>query len=77
MLFVSCNSFIPKDKSGITVAYDNNLNKFNSVKSAIKNNEIQKARDIVSTSEDENELYNAIRKNEIQKARNIVDIVEY
>lgn len=45
-------------------------NLYQSVVNAIRENQIQAARDLVSTTDEENVLYNFIRKNEIQAARN-------
>ena len=45
---------------------------FQSVICAMNNNQIQVARDLVSTTTDKNELYNFIRNNKIQAARNYI-----
>lgn len=39
---------------------------------AMNDNQIQAARDLVSTTDEKNELYNFIRNNKIQAARNYI-----
>lgn len=72
---ISCTQ--KQHTAGKSGGWDHNLMKFDAIKSAIKNNDIQKARDLVSTTTETNDLYVAIRENQIQKARNIVDVVNY
>lgn len=45
---------------------------YSDVVTAIKDNQIQAARDLISTSNEDNELYNFIRNNKIQAARNYI-----
>jgi len=52
------------------ITTDDNL--YKSVVCAIKDNQIQAARNLVSTSKDNNDLYNFIRNNQIQAARDYI-----
>jgi len=45
---------------------------YQSVINAMNDNQIQAARDLVSTTNEKNDLYNFIRDNKIQAARNYI-----
>jgi len=45
---------------------------YQSVINAINDNQIQAARDLVSTTDEKNKLYDFIRNNKIQAARNYI-----